>query len=217
MFKEVLSKNAEKSLDLLGKSGLLKSAYLAGGTALAIHLRHRYSYDFDFFTSKNFNENILVQRLKELFPNFILEKKERGTILGYLGKTRFSLFFYKHPLLFKTHKFLDINIADIKDIAAMKIAAIADRGTKRDFIDLYFILNEAKIMTLEKSLKLYDKKFKVLPQNKVHILKSLLYFENADKDQSPKMIKPIKWPKVKEFFIDEQKRLTKKLLTKLTK
>ena len=217
MFEKVLSRNAKKSLDLLGKSGFLKSAYLAGGTALALQLSHRYSYDFDFFTFKKFDENILVQRFKELFPDFILQRKEWGTILGYLGKTRFSLFFYKYPLLFKTHKFLDITIADIKDISAMKIAAIADRGTKRDFIDLYFILKEAKIMTLEKSLKLYDKKFKVLPQNKVHILKSLLYFENADKDQSPKMIKPIKWPKVKEFFIDEQKRLTKKLLTKLTK
>jgi len=207
MFKEVLSKNAEKSLDLLGKSGLLKSAYLAGGTALAIHLRHRYSYDFDFFTSKNFNENILVQRLKELFPNFILEKKERGTILGYLGKTRFSLFFYKHPLLFKTHKFLDINIADIKDIAAMKIAAIADRGTKRDFIDLYFILNEAKIMTLEKSLKLYDKKFKVLSQNKLHILKSLVYFDDAENEPMPMMIRDIEWGKIKEVIVDKVKKL----------
>ncbi|HDP36479.1 MAG TPA: hypothetical protein ENN27_01215, partial [Candidatus Atribacteria bacterium] len=180
MFEEVLSKDAKNSLGSLGKSGLLDSTYLAGGTALALQLGHRYSYDFDFFTPQKFDEEILVQRISEAFPEFSLERKDWGTILGYFGETRFSLFFYKYPLLFKTHKLLDINIAGIKDIAAMKIAAIADRGTKRDFIDLYFIFNEEKIMTLEESLKLYDKKFKALSQNKIHILKSLVYFEDAD-------------------------------------
>lgn len=213
MFEEVLSKDAKNSLGSLGQSGLLKSAYLAGGTALALQLDHRYSYDFDFFTPEKFDEGILVQRISEAFPEFSLERKNWGTILGYLGEIRFSLFFYKYPLLFKSHKFLGINIADIKDIAAMKIAAITDRGTKRDFIDLYYIFNEKKIMTLEKSLKLYDKKFKALSQNKIHILKSLVYFEDADRDKSPKMIKLVSWPKVKEFFIGEQKRLAKKLLT----
>jgi len=212
MFEEVLSKDAKNSLDLLGKSELLKSAYLAGGTALALQLDHRYSYDFDFFTTEKFNEGILVQRIIETFPEFSLERKDWGTILGYFGGTRFSLFFYKYPLLFKSHKFLNINVADIKDIAAMKIAAIADRGTKRDFIDLYFIFNEAKIITLEEALRLYDKKFKTLPQNKIHIFKSLVYFEDADRDKSPKMIKLVNWQKIKEFFINEQKKLAKKVL-----
>jgi len=213
MFEEVLSKDAKKSLGLLGQSGLLNSSYLAGGTALALQLGHRYSYDFDFFTPKKFDERILIQRIIELFPDFNLERKDWETILGYFGETRFSLFFYKYPLLFKSHKFLDINVADIKDIAVMKIAAIADRGTKRDFIDLYFIFNEAKIITLEESLKLYDKKFKTLSQNKIHIFKSLVYFEDADREKSPKMIKLVSWPKVKEFFINEQKELAKKFLT----
>ena len=123
-----------------------------------------------------------------------------------------ACFFYPYPLLFKTHKFLGIEIADIKDIAAMKISAIGDRGTKRDFIDLYFILNEAKVLTLEEAFKLYDKKFKVLSQNKIYLLKSLVYFDNADKDKSPKMIKKVSWQKVKKFFISEQKKLIKKLL-----
>ncbi len=212
MFEEVLSKNAKNSLELLGKSKLLDSAYLAGGTALALQLGHRYSYDLDFFTPKRFNERILVQRMAKLSSNFELEKKAQGTILGYLGKTRFSLFFYEYPLLFKPHKFLGVNVADIRDIAAMKIAAIADRGTKRDFIDLYFIVNKVRVITLEESLQLYDKKFRALSQNKIHILKSLVYFEDAEQDKLPKMIKPIRWAKIKEFFIEEQKKITKKLL-----
>jgi hypothetical protein len=200
MFKEVLSKDAKKSLAILGKSGLLKSAYLAGGTALALQIGHRFSLDFDFFTPQELNENILVQRIKKIIPDFKLERMEWGTILGNIKKTRFSLFFYNYPLLFNTRDFEGIKIADIRDIAAMKIAAIADRGTKRDFVDLYFLIEKENILSLEKALELYDKKFKLLKQNKMHILKSLCYFEDAEKGKMPKMIKDVSWKEVKKKF-----------------
>lgn len=212
MVEKILSKNARNALVTLGQSGLLNSSYLAGGTALALQLGHRYSFDFDFFTKEKFNEETVIQRLAELLPNFKLERKSWETILAYVGDTRFSLFFYKYPLLFKTHKFLNIEIADIKDIIPMKIAAIVDRGVKRDFIDLYFIFEVKKIMTMDEAMSLYDKKFKVLSQNKVYILKSLGYFEDAEKDELPQMREAVDWKIVKEFFVKEQKRLTKKLL-----
>ena len=102
--------------------------------------------------------------------------------------------------------------ADIKDIAPMKIAAIADRGTKRDFIDLYFIFAKTKILTLKETLGLYDKKFKALRQNKMHILKSLVYFEDAEKDKLPQMIKQVRWSSVKRFFISEQQKIAEEIL-----
>ncbi len=212
MFEEVLSENAKQSLVLLAKSGILKSTYLAGGTALALQVGHCYSYDFDFFTAQKFDEEILVQQIAEVLPDFNLERKAWGTILGYLGETRFSLFFYNYPLLFKTHQLGGVNIADIKDIAPMKITAIADRGTKRDFIDLYFIFAKTKILTLKEALDLYDKKFKALGQNKIHILKSLVYFEDAERDKLPQMIRPLRWSSVKKFFISEQQKITKEIL-----
>ena len=88
MFTEILTKTAAESLAQIGQSGLFRSAYLAGGTALALQFGHRESYDFDFFTSEKFDEDILVQRLAELFPAFRLEQKSWGTILGYIGDTR---------------------------------------------------------------------------------------------------------------------------------
>lgn len=212
MFEEVLSKNAKNTLAVLRKSGLFKDIYLAGGTALSLQIGHRYSYDFDFFSRKEFDEKILVQRLQDFLPEFQLEKIAWGTILGYIKDIRFSLFFYKYPLLYKPHKFLEINIADIKDIAAMKIAALADRGTKRDFIDLYFITAVKKVLTIERILELYDKKFKVLRQNKAHILKSLVYFTDAEKDKMPKMIERISWETIKKFFEKEIAILNKKFL-----
>lgn len=212
MFQKALSKNAKKSLAVLGKSGLVKSAYLAGGTALAIQIGHRHSYDFDFFTKKEFDERIFLQKITKILPDFELERKDWRTILGYIGKTRFSYFYYQYPLIFKTKKFSGVDLADPRDIAAMKIAAMADRGTKRDFIDLYFIFTVEKILTLSETLKLYDRKFKTLRQNKIHVLKSLSYFEDADKEEMPNMIKTVDWKKVKKFFIDEQKKAASELI-----
>lgn len=202
MFEQALSKEAKESLAVLAKSGILKDTYLAGGTALALQIGHRISVDFDFFTSKEFKADVFVRRLKKIIPDFRLERMSEGTVLGNLKKTRFSLFFYDYPLLSKTHNFLGLKIADIKDIAAMKIAAISDRGTKRDFIDLYFMVNSGKLLSLEKILELYDKKFSLLKQNKVHILKSLVYFDDAEEEPMPIMIKEIKWEEVKKKIRD---------------
>ena len=207
MFEQVLSKNAKKSLATLGESGLLRDAYLAGGTALALQIGHRISVDLDFFTSKEFNGNIFVRKLKKLIPDFQLERMAAGTVLGNINKIRFSFFFYDYLLLFKKHNLSGIKIADIKDIAPMKIAAISDRGTKRDFIDLYFIIKVEKILSLDEILRLYDKKFGLLKQNKIHILKSLCYFDDAEQEPMPKMLKDVSWKEVKKFFEEEIKRI----------
>jgi hypothetical protein len=118
-----------------------------------------------------------------------------------------------YPLLDTLKDFLGISVAGIKDIAPMKVAAISDRGTKRDFIDLYFIVAVHKLYFLEEVLGFYDKKFKLLHQNKFHIIKSLAYFEDAETEESPKMIQHIDWKEVKIFFENEVKRLTSSKLS----
>jgi len=211
MFEEALSRNAKKALAILGESGILDDTYLAGGTALALRLGHRVSIDLDFFSKKEFEEQTLVKQLSSLPIDFELEKLAWRTILGYVKKTKFSIFFYDYDWLGRPEEFLGIKIADIEDIAPMKLLAISDRGAKRDFIDLYFILALEKLYSLKEILDLYDKKFKVLRQNKMHIIKSLTYFREADEQEMPRMLKKVRWPEVKNFFELETKHLIKEL------
>ena len=203
MFEQTLPGNTKSALAVLGESKLLKNAYLAGGTALALRINHRISYDLDFFTSENFDVNLYIQKLGDL--GLKIDRQSEGTILGNIKNTRFSLFYYKYPLIDQVNAYQNIDIAGFKDLSAMKINAISSRGTKRDFVDLYYL---AKQFSLEEMLSFYDQKFGALATNQIHLLKSLCYFGDAENDPDPNMIKDeFDWVKIKEFFTKETKSL----------
>ena len=88
------------------------------------------------------------------------------------------------------------------DIAAMKLNAIAGRGSKKDFIDLYFLLDE---FSLPQILDFYDKKFN--DGSRFMVQKSLTYFDDADPQLNPKMFKPFDWELCKQKIIDEVLKL----------
>lgn len=205
MFTKTLLPDTIRAIKLISDIPIIKKAYLAGGTALALHLGHRISVDLDFFTQEVLEEKILSADLNKLS-----EFKEEGvawrTILGKIGETKFSLFYYKYPLLANTHPFMGINLLDLKDIAAMKLAALGDRGTKRDFIDLFFL---AKIYSLDEILGYYNQKYGDLENKIYHLIRSFDYFEEAKIDDLPHMLVPISWEEVKNFFHDESMRLAK--------
>lgn len=206
MFETVLSSNAASALALLGKSGLLKDAYLAGGTSLALRLGHRISIDFDFFTPVKFDPIHLAESLKTI-SNFEIDTASGITLIGTFNDVKFSYFEYDYPMLNPTDNYQDIQIASIDDVVAMKLVAISDRNTKKDFIDLYTICHQG--MTIEKMFDLYDKKYHVLKENKYTLIKSLSYFEEADNDIMPEILDKLSWDEVKKFFITESIRLGK--------
>ena len=207
MFEQAIEADAQKQLALLVETGLIDDAYLAGGTALALQLGHRISCDLDFFTATEFDRNEVLQKLAKV--NFKLEQESWGTVLGRLGKTKFSLFIYQYPLICKTLKYRNVAIASLEDLAAMKISAISSRGTKRDFTDLYYLKDE---FTLQEMIGFYDKKFKNLDTNKAHLLKSLCYFNDADSDPEPNMLTDdYFWEQIKQFFNQEVQGLAKQL------
>lgn len=190
-----------KDLEVLIRAGITDGFYLAGGTALALVLSYRESHDLDFFRQDAFDEDALVARL-EAAGKFSLEKKETGTVRGTFGGTLVSFFHYPYPLLEKPRAHEGILLASLADIACMKLDALASRGARRDFIDLYFVLHEPGF-SLAKILELFAEKYASLDYNLLHIKKGLVYFADAENDSVPRMIKPAVWREVKDFFIAE--------------
>ncbi len=204
MFTKTLSGNTKKALALLGESRLLDKAYLAGGSACALQLGHRISVDLDFFTPEEFDVKGLIISLKKV-SNFEVDESSWGTILGTIEGIKFSIFVYKYPVLFPYKFIFSLKVLDLRDIAAMKIDAVATRGKRRDFIDLYFICQKGVL--LERILSFYERKFGELSSNIIHIQKSLVYFMDADIEEMPRMIERVEWAEMKRFFIEEVKKL----------
>lgn len=210
MFQKGLSKPTHANLELLAKLPTMQDFYLAGGTSIALHLGHRLSFDLDFFTTQTFSSEKLAKTIKK-YGMFTIEQILEDTLLGKLNGEKVSFFYYRYPLLKPPRTWKGIAIANLSDLAAMKLEAISGRGRKRGFIDLYFISKE---ISLKQALELYDQKYKALANNITHLLKSLEYFEDANEDEMPQMIEKVSWGKVKEFFTKEAIRLTNQLLTR---
>lgn len=204
MFTKGLSQTTRNNLAALKKPAFIKSYYLAGGTALSLHFGHRFSNDLDFFGQTPANPVLIKSELSKVGRLEIFQNDE-GTFNGVLNGGKLSFFIYPYDLLKPTLDFNGIKVADITDIACMKIDAISSRGTKRDFIDLYFICNKFK--PTKTLLDLYSKKYRGVKFNKLHLIKSMVYFNDAEDNVMPQMIEKVKWEAVKQFFINEVKQI----------
>lgn len=208
MFAKAVLPDTIRALKLVSNISIVKKSYLAGGTALALHLGHRISVDLDFFTPQIFDEKTLSAELHQL-SGYKEEGMAWRTVWGKVANTKFSLFYYQYPLIKETIPFEGIQILSKEDIAAMKIHALEDRGAKRDFIDLYFL---AKEFSLEQMLEFYDKKYGVLKEHLYAIVRSLNYFVDAEIDDDPKILIPVSWKEVKKFFKNQAIKLAKNKL-----
>jgi hypothetical protein len=196
---DVITRAAEGVIsDLHGKT-VLGRFYLAGGTGLALHLGHRRSVDLDLFSAEAVDEEALIQKAQGL-PGFSLLAKSEGTLHAQIRGMKVSFLSYAYPLLFPAPLFLDVCVADPRDIGCMKISAIAGRGSKRDFIDLYTV---SKLYGLRRLLEWFKRKYALANYSNLHVLKSLTYFEEAEQDPMPQMLVPLTWQQVKQHFLSE--------------
>ena len=190
---EIMPAEQIRLYDKLKKEEWLKDFYLAGGTALALQIGHRRSIDFDFFTQETFRNENLEKYLSKT-GQFQKLSEEKDTLYGILDDVRISFIKYDYPLIEEWIAEESLQIASLKDIACMKLSAIASRGTKKDFIDIYFLL---QIYSLETLFKLYEEKY-AISDYQYMLLKSLVYFEDAENDPMPLMLTDIKWSDIKE-------------------
>ena len=201
---EILPRPARKALDFLSNQSWLKRSpwYLAGGTALALQAGHRSSADLDFFTPKdNFSNGALLRHfLKD--PNWKTIINEEGTIYGEFFKAKVS--FIAYPFFKPTRLpawYGGVRVLNPLDLAVMKVITISQRGRKRDFIDLYWCAKN--IEPLYEIIMRLKTQYPTVSHNYHHILKSLVYFSDAENDPMPSLYFDVSWPVVKIFFQKE--------------
>jgi predicted nucleotidyltransferase component of viral defense system len=180
----------------------LTDTRLVGGTALAFHLGHRLSIDLDLFGS--FDHEILTETLKSATFHSFYVLSESKVIKQYLiNQVKVDIVKYdRYQWLEEAVIENQIRIAGLKDIAAMKVAAITNRGSKKDFIDLFFLL---KTFNLQKIIELYQTKYP--DANLFPAIRSLAYFDDAEREKIPKMLIPTDWETVKKKITTEVKKI----------
>ncbi|MFQ5631348.1 MAG: nucleotidyl transferase AbiEii/AbiGii toxin family protein [bacterium] len=201
-----LGKNQQRVLKKLGPLMTEQKFYLAGGTAIAIHLAHRYSVDLDWFTNEHITDPLrFAQNIKDDGTPLVVDQTARGTLHGSIHGVRVSFLEYRYPLLdsLLTWEGNNCFLASLDDLACMKLSAVAQRGSKKDFIDIYAL--GLKHKPLEEMLNLYQRKFNI--KDIAHVLYSLTYFEDAEKERTPKMLWEVNWEKVKHTIQGWMKEL----------
>ena len=201
---------------LLKGQSLPTESYLAGGTALYYYLHHRLSVDLDFFSPKDFSSELLVFKLREEFGTAEIEIMEKESLIAFLSpeKIKFSLFFFPYPLL-SPLKSLDLGkdticpAASLDDIAAMKAIAISQRGSAKDFIDLYYLLNHTQFK-FEDISSFVLQKYNLDKKYEYHMKTSMVYFDDAEQeldsitlvqdDGQFHQLSESKWKEIREFF-----------------
>jgi len=202
---------------LLESAVLPHDCYLAGGTALYFHLHHRLSVDLDFFSPRPFLPETLVFRFRQEFREVDLELLEKETLILFLSaeKLKFSLFYLPYKLLspLVPHEIrpgLFCALASLDDIEAMKALALAQRGSAKDFIDLFYLLKRTGHTFADLSL-LVQRKYDVDKKYDYHLKTSMVYFDDAepelpaimlaDETGGVRSISGKEWTEIKEFFV----------------
>lgn len=210
---DILPTKTKKALIFLSKQAWIGNSgwYLAGGTALALQAGHRKSVDLDFFTTKS------KLNLKTVLGNFVNNDdwltnfEEENTIYGELFGAKIS--FIAYPFFIPKQDFIRYGFVKILhplDIAVMKIIAISQRGRKRDFFDLYWCVKN--IESLEKTIKRLKVQYPTVAHDYHHILKSLVYFSDAESDPSPEIFFKAYWKDVKDYFKKEILTIVDKII-----
>jgi len=196
-----------KTLELLKKIQkieIFNNLFLVGGTSLALQIGHRISIDLDFFGELNTDRQTIISKLNKIGKVKTLSFTKNINIFT-IDDIKVDIVNYNYPWLNNCINSDNIRLAHKSDIAAMKISAITGRGSMKDFIDLFYLLKQ---FSLKEILGFYEQKYS--DASIFLAIKSLTYFDDADKDIMPKMFDEINWESIK----DEISKQVKNYITK---
>jgi predicted nucleotidyltransferase component of viral defense system len=192
-------------LKTIGKCIYPWGYYLAGGTALSVYFGHRRSVDLDWFTPSKLSDPLgLAQNLRDTGLQFETDTFELGSLHGSIKGVRSSFLEYHYSLLQPLNYWPEgnCNLASLDDLACMKLAAVTQRGSRKDFVDIYELAQRHK--PLSDLLGLFQKKYEM--ENLAPVLMGLVYFEDAERETDPFMWSG-NWQEVKRVISDWVRRI----------
>jgi nucleotidyltransferase AbiEii toxin of type IV toxin-antitoxin system len=163
---------------------------LAGGTGMALQLGHRMSLDLGFFREADFERGAVRVELGKR-GKLEVQAQDSDTLHTTFDGVRLSYLRAEAPFLFSPIEYRTLKIADPADIAAMKVIAIAGRGSRKDFIDLYAYLEAGG--DFPSLMAIVKRKYKKTSFNEMHLLRSLIYFNDAESEPMPRMLRRLSW------------------------
>lgn len=181
-------------LKKLSSLDFLSDFNLVGGTGLALYWGHRISIDIDLFTGKKTDLLYTEGRLNELEKSNFLSRTSIALFYS-IDSVKCDFLVYPYPFNQLPVKEEDIRVASLDDIVTMKLGAITNRGAKKDFIDLFYILQH---YSFDKLCTLYTEKYKT--KDLFALFRALTFFDDAEPQEMPAILldKNLKWAAVKK-------------------
>jgi hypothetical protein len=170
--------------------------YLAGGTALALREGHRVSVDLDVFCPTMPDPDGLLDTLQQSLVPLAVQSVAEKTLYLTVEGTQVSIIEYRYPMLapLVTPEDGGLALASLDDISAMKLSAIANRGSRKDFVDLWTLLTRYR--SLPEYLELFERKFTL--RDVGHVVRSLVYFDDAEREPPLRLLVEIDWDALKQ-------------------
>lgn len=179
---------------------------LVGGTALALQIGHRISVDIDLFTDHSFEPREILDTLRKTLKVELNMSRPNGMQL-IVENLKVDFYNWAVPFIGEPYISDGLRLASLKDIAAFKLDAITTRKTKKDYYDLYFLLNK---LSLEEMISAYKEKY---PYNSIkNVIVGLSCCSAADNEEQPELLKPVSWIEVKTRLINEVRQYEKNII-----
>lgn len=190
-----------EAFQLVSRQPFIDRYYLAEGTGLALHFGHRISVDLDLFSEHadavGPDERAVMRAAFEDPSLSIIYDKDDTFVANWHGVGISFFRLNTYPLVQPTFLVDGIQLASIEEIGAMKLVAIMGRGTRKDLVDLYFILEK---VPLDAIFEVAAVKYARVNSFAISAIRALAYFSDAEASPMPTMLVRTSWTKIKKFL-----------------
>lgn len=199
MHKEILNQNQIALLPLI--AAFKREFYLVGGTAIALHIGHRRSIDFDLCKAKSLNTNKIIAKIKSHQIPYIITRNVSEQLNMIIADVKVTFFEYPFQIAHEINFEQAIKLPTLLDLAAMKAYALGRRSKWKDYVDLYFIIkNHFTIKEIsERAVLIFDQQF-----SEKLFRAQLSYFKDIDYSELVEyLVQPVNEEEIKDYLIEK--------------